>query len=132
MNKTILLCLLGLQSVAAPAQTDIRPPDFDPEKFPIAGTSTPPVIETVVVYKLKGDRPLYPGRITDDGERTYIEWDRDVEMPAVFALNEQGQEILVDGYMRGGLYTIDRVYPQILFRLDRGFARAIRSRAARK
>ena len=58
--------------------------------------------------------------------RTYIEWPPEVELPAVFAVNEQGDEVLVDGYMRDGRYTIDRIFRKLVFRLDKAMASAER------
>lgn len=80
-------------------------------------------------YRLSGNRSLRPGVITDDGVRTYIEWDPDQTLPAVFAVDEQGEEVLVDGYMRDGLYVVDAVHRTLLFRLDRQTARASRLRS---
>ena len=40
---------------------------------------------------------LRPSRISDDGVHTYIEWPREAPLPAIYAIDEQGQEILVNG-----------------------------------
>ncbi len=77
-------------------------------------------------YKLSGEKTLRPVRIADDGARTYIEWDPDQALPAVFAVNAQGGEEMVDGYMRAGIYTIDRVIPVLIFRIDKKWAKAVR------
>ena len=60
------------------------------------------------------------------GNKTYIEWGRDQAMPATFALGPTGSEQMVDGYMRGGIYTIDRVYETLIFRIDKKHAKAQR------
>ena len=85
------------------------------------------------LYRLSGNRSLRPSVTTDDGVRTSIEWGPDQTLPAVFAVDEQGEEVLVDGYMRDGLYVVDAVHRTLLFRLDRQTARAsrLRSRARR-
>lgn len=77
-------------------------------------------------YRLSGSRSLRPAAVTDDGERTYIDWGPQQTLAAVFALDEQGEEILVDGVMRDGRYVIDAVHRTLLFRLDRQTARASR------
>jgi type IV secretion system protein VirB9 len=77
-------------------------------------------------YKLSGTKALQPVRIDDDGVRTFIEWGPDQLLPAVFALNELGGEEMVDGYMREGIYTIDRVHLRLLFRIDKKWAKAER------
>lgn len=70
-------------------------------------------------YKVSGSTTLRPARISDDGERTYIEWGPYQSLPAVFGIGPSDQEEVVDGYMRGGVYTIDRVYPELVFRIDK-------------
>jgi type IV secretion system protein VirB9 len=77
-------------------------------------------------YRLSGARALRPSRISDDGRHTYIEWPRDRALPAVYALDERGQEELVNGMMRDDLYVIDAVVPRLVFRIDSDVARAER------
>ena len=77
-------------------------------------------------YRLSGARALRPSRISDDGRHTYIEWPRDRALPAVYALDERGQEALVNGMMRDDLFVIDAVVPRLVFRIDRDVARAER------
>lgn len=85
-----------------------------------------PAVQTS--YRLSGNRALRPSAISDDGEKTYIEWAGDRAMPATFALGPTGAEQMVDGYMREGRFTIDRVYPVLIFRIDREQAKADRLR----
>lgn len=80
-------------------------------------------------YRLGGSRSLQPDRVSDDGERTYVDWRPDQPVPAVFAIDDHGREILLDGHMRDGRYVIDAVYPTLLFRMDRQTARATRPRS---
>ena len=77
-------------------------------------------------YRLGGTRAIRPSQIDDDGEKTYIVWPADKPLPAVFAIDEKGREMLVDGYMREGQYVIDSVKPKLLFRLDKDLATAVR------
>jgi type IV secretion system protein VirB9 len=77
-------------------------------------------------YRLSGARALRPSRISDDGIHTYIEWPREAALPAVYALDERGQESLVNGMMRDDLFVIDAVVPRLVFRIDRDIARAER------
>lgn len=81
----------------------------------------------MATYSLKGAALLRPVRIGDDGTHTYIQWAEDQPIPAVFALDPRGTEQIVDGYMRGDLFTIDRVYPRLVFRIDRDRAEARRN-----
>ncbi|MBT2134657.1 TrbG/VirB9 family P-type conjugative transfer protein [Croceibacterium sp. LX-88] len=77
-------------------------------------------------YRLSGEQTLRPARMGDDGERTYIEWAANQSLPAVFGIGASGQEEVVDGYMREGVFTIDRVYSELVFRIDKLRVRARR------
>ncbi len=77
-------------------------------------------------YKVSGTKVLRPTRIADDGVRTYLEWGPEQSLPAVFALNPLGGEEMVDGYMRDGVFTIDRIHSMLVFRIDKKTAKAER------
>lgn len=77
-------------------------------------------------YRITGEASLRPTQISDDGTRTFLVWGENQALPAVFAVNPFGDEEIVDGYMRAGIYTIDRVYPRLVFRIDRKAAKAER------
>lgn len=79
-------------------------------------------------YRLSGARSLRPAAIDDDGVRTFIQWRAAQTLPAVFAIDDQGDEVLLDGHMREGRYVIDAVHRAMLFRLDGQVARAQRLR----
>lgn len=77
-------------------------------------------------YKLGGAKALRPSAIDDDGAKTYIVWDADQTLPAVFAIDSHGKEVLVDGVVRDGRYVIDSVANKLLFRIDKQVADAVR------
>lgn len=77
-------------------------------------------------YRLSGERSLRPSRIGDDGVHMYLEWSEEQALPAVFAVNALGEEEMVDGYMRQGIFTIDRVHHALVFRIGKKQARAER------
>jgi type IV secretion system protein VirB9 len=79
-------------------------------------------------YRLSGARALRPSRIADDGRHTYIEWPRDRTLPAVYAIDPEGRESLVNGAMRNDLFVIDSVSPKLIFRIDQHVAEAERVR----
>lgn len=79
-------------------------------------------------YRLSGARGVRPVAISDDGVRTSIEWRDEQAIPAIFALDDRGDEILIEGHVRGRLYVVDAVHRTLLFRLDRQTARASRHR----
>jgi type IV secretion system protein VirB9 len=88
--------------------------------------TAPPPAAATGKYRLTGERSLLPSRIADDGERTFLEWDAHQSLPAVFGVGTNGEEEVVDGYMRGDVFTIDRVYGELVFRIDKMRARARR------
>ena len=77
-------------------------------------------------YKLSGHRTLLPEAISDDGLRTFIDWPADGPLPAVYSVDHDGRETLVNGNMRGKYFVIDGVSPRLVFRIDRHRARADR------
>lgn len=83
-------------------------------------------------YKLSGSRALRPSAISDDGTHTYMQWAQSQTMPAVFAIDPQGQETLVNGMMRNGMYVIDSVANRLVFRLNAQTAYASRQRPRRE
>jgi type IV secretion system protein VirB9 len=91
---------------------------------PTAKSAPPP--EANNSYVIKGESTLRPVRVSDDGQRTYIEWGADQALPAVFAVSPQGEEETVDAYMRGGVMVIDRVYSRLMFRVGKYKAQADR------
>lgn len=78
-------------------------------------------------WRVDGSKALRPMAIRDDGSRTYIEWDRGQALPAVFAIGASGREEIVEAYVRGGIVTIDRVYSELVFRIDKTSAKATRT-----
>lgn len=83
-------------------------------------------VNTVGHYRLSGARALRPSSIGDDGTKTFIEWPADSAMPAVFTIDAQGREALVNGNMRDGRYVIDSVLQKLVFRIDNATANAVR------
>lgn len=83
-------------------------------------------VQSPTTWRLSGDRAIRPASINDDGARTYITWDEAQPLPAVFVVAESRDEETVDGRMRAGVFTIDRVYPRLVFRMDDRVAKAER------
>jgi type IV secretion system protein VirB9 len=84
---------------------------------------------TVWNYRLRGDKVVRPSRIFDDGTRTSIEFPPAMLLPAIFAIGPGGQEQTVDGYMRDDVFVIDRVWSELIFRIDKKKAAARRNDA---
>lgn len=77
-------------------------------------------------YRLTGTPALRPAGISDDGVHTFIEWPDDAALPATYFKDEGGREILANGRMQRGIYVVDGVADELIFRIDRHTARAIR------
>lgn len=92
---------------------------------------TPSVLQSRAIpaaegYRLAGDTTLWPSALSDDGDKTYITWDITQPLPAVFGLTDTDQEEMVDSYMRSDVLVIDRVYSNLVFRIDKAVATARR------
>ena len=77
-------------------------------------------------YKMRGARELIPSGMHDDGVHTYIEWPPGRTLPAIYAVNDQGKETLVNGMMRDGWMVVDSIQAKLVFRIDRHSATAQR------
>lgn len=77
-------------------------------------------------YRLRGDPSVRPATIRDNGTKTIIEYAPGQSLPAVFAIGPTGDEEVVDGYMRDGLFVIDRVHEELVFRINKAKATARR------
>ena len=78
-------------------------------------------------YKVGGDRQLWPSSITNDGQHTYIKWPRTVPIPAVYAPDRSGTEVLVNAMMgTNDVYVVDGAPQRLIFRIDRSVAHADR------
>lgn len=98
----------------------------DTKRNSAPGMAEPGAIWT---YRIKGDRSVFPVSVSDDGVRTTIEFAEEQSLPAVFAIGQTGDEEVVNGYMRGEFFVIDRVYQELVFRIDKD--RAVAMRAAK-
>jgi len=77
-------------------------------------------------YRIKGARELIPANMSDDGLATAIEWPADAAIPAVYAIDGQGNETLVNGAMREGVFVVDAIAPRFVFRSGKRKAVAAR------
>jgi len=79
-------------------------------------------------YRISGASAVRPVAMDDDGVRTYIQWRESQTLPALFAVDDQGDQVLIEGHMREGRYVIDSVHQSLVFKLDGQTARAQRQR----
>lgn len=103
---------------------------FDkPRTAELAPVPAPPPSGETWGYRLRGDRSVQPAEISDDGEQTRIVFAPEQDLPAVFAIGPTGEEQAINGYMRGGVFVIDRVWNELVFRMDKDKATAQRNRS---
>lgn len=81
-------------------------------------------------YRLRGDRSVRPADIYDDGRQTFITYGPEQALAAVFAIGPSDDEEVVNGYMRDGIFVIDRVHEELVFRIDKEKATARRQSQA--
>lgn len=79
-------------------------------------------------YKLRGDTALFPATMSNDGSRTFITWKAGTALPAVFAIDGQGHEALVNGRMVGPTYVIEGAAARYVLKRDRAEATAVRQK----
>lgn len=70
-------------------------------------------------YQLTGSKRLRPRSISDDGHDTLVVWDNASSIPAVFAYDDGGQEMIVNARMTPQGYQIEGVHPRLVFRLGK-------------
>lgn len=90
------------------------PPEIDGADAAVAQASIPSAAN--LNYSVSGSPRNVPARIYDDGVRTYLEWAPGTATPAVFALDAQGTETLVNFVMRGNVMVVERVGPAFVLR----------------
>ena len=102
--------------------------EYGPPASPGVEEATDTISDLTWSYRLRGDREVRPASVRDNGEKTVITYAPGQSLPAVFAIGPTGDEEVVDGYMRGEVFVIDRVHQELVFRIDRDKATAKRNR----
>ena len=60
-------------------------------------------------YSYDGSKKLVPSRIFDDGHATYFQFPKGRDYPAIFAVDADKGEAVVNSHMRDGYVVVDRV-----------------------
>ena len=123
-ERQYIFKLLSGAGLAAPYL--VRVEDKDLEVAPSLPTLIPTPEAVAGTYRLRGDREVRPSSIVDDGSQTYITFLESQYLPGIFAIGPTGDEEVVDGYMRGDVFVIDRVHEKLVFRIDKEKATATR------
>ena len=77
-------------------------------------------------YRLTGSKSVRPIALSDDGVHTYLVFEANQTLPAIYARDDDGTERPVEGAMRDGRFVIDAVVDRLVFRRDKRMATAAR------
>lgn len=73
-------------------------------------------------WRRSGVAQLLPDRIFDDGRATYLSWPQKGTIPALFIVDEKGEEGPINYAVRDDVIIVDGVPPQIILRSGRSKA----------
>jgi type IV secretion system protein VirB9 len=76
---------------------------------------TPPV-DRNHAYSYQGSAKALPTQLFDDGQATYFAFGREEDLPAIFAVDPDGGESVVNSHMQSGYIVIDRLAPGFVLR----------------
>ncbi len=76
-------------------------------------------------YKISGSHAIEPRRVFDDGQFTYFQFDRKLEMPAIFVVGPDGKEGLVNYRIEGPYVVVERLADFYTLRAGKQTATAI-------
>ena len=75
---------------------------------PVTAAAPPPAIVNDA-YSFDGSVKVLPTRVFDDGHATYFQFRDGEEYPAIFSLDADKSEVVVNSYMRAGYLAVDRI-----------------------
>lgn len=67
-------------------------------------------------YAYRGGGELRPTRAFDDGEKTYFQWPKNRRSPAIFTVDGEGREAVVNYTVRGDYFVVHGIARQFTFR----------------
>jgi type IV secretion system protein VirB9 len=94
--------------------------------YPVSLDQPAPQASPKARFRFTGAGSIRPASMYDNGLATFVEWREDSQIPAIFMINDQGAEVLINGAMRDGKYVIDLVADHFVFRLGKQKATATR------
>ena len=77
-----------------------------------------------------GVKSLLPGRVFDDGRSTWLQWAKDVPLPAILTKGPEGDEGPMNYSVHGDYVVLDSVPGQIILRRGKAVARLTSARPA--
>jgi type IV secretion system protein VirB9 len=67
-------------------------------------------------YSYTGSKTNVPARVFDDGRYTYFQWPDGVDTPAVFVIDADGKEALVNHIVRGRYFVVEQLGARFVLR----------------
>ena len=116
------------------SETPPAPIVAGPSAGPGAGPAGPTAVGTSPMeqpaqthsYRLSGNRLAKPLSVSDDGTRTLFVFPDATTLPAIYAVDEQGQEMLVTTRRVDDGWVVDRIWRSYVLPVGRASARARR------
>lgn len=104
--------------VPKPVETAPVQPAMTDEEKRVANGEDRPVdpAQLNFAWVKRGDAKLFPDRLFDDGQATYVSWAPGVGLPAMLVRNEKGDEGPLNYAVRGDTMVIDGVPERIYLR----------------
>lgn len=76
----------------------------------------PPPVDRNHAYSYQGSTKTLPDRMFDDGEATYFVFREQDDLPAIFSVEPDGGEAVVNSHMRDGYIVVDRIAAAFVLR----------------
>ena len=105
-DKSIMYTLRFQYPEAASARVVASPAPEPPPLPKIANES----------YSYDGSAKTLPIRVFDDGHATYFQFREGEDYPAIFSVDADKSEVVVNSYMRGGFVAVDRIASSFVLR----------------
>jgi type IV secretion system protein VirB9 len=101
------------------------------EPVPAAAPEAAPAVVNSA-YTITGPDAERPMRVFDDGHMTYFQWAPSQQMPAIFAVAQNGSESLVNYVVRGPYVVVDEIAPGFSLRNGKDVVKVVnKGRTAR-
>ena len=97
-------------------------------QYPAGSAQSARLSQAAQQFRFGGSRELYPVEMRESGNSTTIRWSNRTGIPAVFAIKEDGSELLANGRMVGDSYIVDGTASRFDFRLGKFRAVAVRQK----
>jgi len=85
-------------------------------KEPFVGNRSEDTQDLNFEYGFKGDKHLAPATVFDDGTFTYFKFPEGTDLPAVFAVNEENEDSIINMHKDGQYFVVEKLERQFRLR----------------